>query len=72
MSDAKDLGLGHRPHPLLGHTVMDTATGRTGVLRALAPDPTTDGTAALRAWLAPHGGGPEWTTDPEAIAEADR
>lgn len=75
----REIGLGHRDHPLLGRTVLDTATGRTGVLRAVCPEP--DGTAvctgsAFRpgsgppvAWLAPVGGGVEWTTEPEAIRE---
>ncbi len=62
----KGLGLMHRSHPWLGRTVTDTATGRTGILRAIAPDVDRP---RLVAWLAPVGGGVEWTTDPEALDE---
>lgn len=58
------LGLMHRSHPWLGREVTDTATGRTGVLRAIAPDVDQP---RLVAWLAPVGGGKEWTTDPRAL-----
>lgn len=58
------LGLMHRSHPWLGHEVTDSATGRTGVLRAIAPDGAPP---RLMAWLAPVGGGMEWTTDPKAL-----
>ncbi|MFD1828364.1 hypothetical protein ACFSJS_01640 [Streptomyces desertarenae] len=80
MRAGREVGLGHREHPLLGRTVLDTATGRTGVLRAVCPEP--DGCRAwtgpvLRpgggppvAWLAPVGGGVEWTTALDAIREA--
>ncbi|MCI0385998.1 hypothetical protein [Streptomyces sp. CNQ085] len=76
----RETGLGHRDHPLLGRTVLDTATGRTGVLRAVCPEPD-GGTAVCAvpvfrpgsgppvAWLAPVGGGVEWTTEPDAIRE---
>lgn len=58
--------LQHRSHEWLGRVVEDTATGRTGTLRAIAPD--TDNPRPL-AWLAPVGGGREWTTAPAALAE---
>lgn len=58
------LGLMHRSHPWIGRTVTDTRTDRTGILRAIAPDGKT---ARLVAWLAPVGGGVEWTTDPKAL-----
>nr|WP_155073258.1 hypothetical protein [Streptomyces taklimakanensis] len=71
--------MGHREHPLLGRTVLDTATGRTGILRAVCPEPdsaTVCVAPALRpgsgppvAWLAPVGGGVEWTTELDAIRE---
>ncbi|WP_199185887.1 hypothetical protein [Streptomyces carminius] len=75
----RDIGLGHRDHPLLGRTVLDVATGRTGVLRAVCPLPD-DGAAYLRpevrpgngppvAWLAPVGGGREWTTALDAVRD---
>lgn len=77
MGPGRDLGLGHRDHPLLGHTVVDTATGRIGILRAICPEPTDSeaylkaalkpGDGPLRAWMSPLGGGPEWTTDLAAI-----
>ncbi|MFJ5029518.1 hypothetical protein ACIQB5_15645 [Streptomyces sp. NPDC088560] len=70
------LGLGHHDHRWLRQEVVDTATGRHGILRAIAPD--TDGPQLvtsggrldpkLVAWLAPlGGGGVEWTTDPDLL-----
>ncbi|MFJ7242979.1 hypothetical protein ACIQWB_38505 [Streptomyces olivaceus] len=56
--------LQHRSHEWIGQVVEDTATGRTGILRAIAPD--TDAPRLL-AWLAPVGGGREWTTDPSML-----
>ncbi|MGW7572613.1 hypothetical protein [Streptomyces sp. NPDC054765] len=70
------LGLGHLSHPLLGRRVIDRAHGdRIGVFRALAPDVKAPRVGpALRvpdtppvAWLAPEGGGVEWTTTPDAL-----
>jgi hypothetical protein len=56
----------HRSHPWLGHLVTDSATGRRGILRAIAPE----GTASTPvAWLAPRRGGIEWTTAPENLAD---
>ncbi|ARH92633.1 hypothetical protein [Streptomyces sp. MOE7] len=75
---SRDLGLGHRDHPLLGRRVVDHGHGdRIGVLRAIAPDAKDnpfDLVVAVPdtppvAWLAPPGGGREWTTAPEAIEE---
>lgn len=76
----RELGLAHRSHPLLGCPVIDTATGRTGILRAICPEPTDDaayarqvlrpGNGPLMAWLAPIAGGCEWTTPPDAIRAA--
>ncbi|MFC8856840.1 hypothetical protein ACFT5D_27730 [Streptomyces sp. NPDC057144] len=57
--------LQHRSHRWLGRVVEDTATGRKGILRAVAPDIDTPRTVA---WLAPVGGGREWTTAPGALA----
>ncbi|MCZ9349063.1 hypothetical protein NGM36_04505 [Streptomyces mutabilis] len=57
--------LQHRSHRWIGRVVEDTATGRTGILRAIAPD--TDDSRPV-AWLAPVGGGLEWTTAPSALA----
>jgi hypothetical protein len=62
------LGLGHRSHPWIGRTVTDTRTGRTGILRAIAPDVNRP---RIVAWLAPVGGGVEWTTDPKALDEPE-
>ncbi|MFW6690877.1 hypothetical protein [Streptomyces sp. MAR4 CNX-425] len=80
MSSRLGLGLGHERHPLLGKLVLDRTSGRTGVLRAICPEPETRSawsapaprqTAGPRmAWLVPVGGGVEWTTAPEAIEEA--
>ncbi|MFF6801170.1 hypothetical protein [Streptomyces sp. NPDC012616] len=55
----------HREHPWIGREVEDTATGRRGILRAIAPDynPTHP-----VAWLQPATGGTEWTTAPDALA----
>ncbi|QKV91909.1 hypothetical protein HUT19_09260 [Streptomyces sp. NA02950] len=73
------LGLCHQSHPLLGHLVVDHAhDGRVGVLRAIAPDLTDNRyrlvvmnpDAPPVAWLAPEGGGLEWTTSPDAIEAA--
>ncbi|MGW7385323.1 hypothetical protein [Streptomyces sp. NPDC054794] len=55
----KDLGLEHHDHGLLGRRVLDTATGRIGVLQAIAPDGTSPKPVA---WLRPEDGGIEWTT----------
>ncbi|MER6847034.1 hypothetical protein AB0A81_26500 [Streptomyces flaveolus] len=54
----------HHTHPLLGRPVLDTASGRTGVLQAIAPDGDTPQPVA---WLRPEGGGTEWTTSLRAI-----
>ncbi|GAB2881715.1 hypothetical protein [Streptomyces mayteni] len=62
--DAQGLGLGHVSHPLIGQRVVDTATGRTGTLRAICPESDD---APPVAWLSPPGGGREWTTATEAI-----
>ncbi|MCC5474546.1 hypothetical protein [Streptomyces barringtoniae] len=59
-------GLMHRSHPWLGHMVTDSATGRRGILRAIAPEGTTP---APVAWLAPRRGGIEWTTAPEYLTD---
>lgn len=59
-------GLLHRDHPWIGRNVEDTATGRRGTLRAIAPDSTKP--RPLVAWLLPEGGGIEWTTDPGSLA----
>ncbi|GAA0379900.1 hypothetical protein [Streptomyces blastmyceticus] len=75
MSDWQDLGLGHREHPLLGRLIVDTATGRTGILRAIAPEQVEGirgSRMVTRAWCAPVGGGLEWTVSPDRIAEAKR
>ncbi|WP_435059574.1 hypothetical protein [Streptomyces sp. bgisy060] len=59
------MSLLHQDHPWIGREVEDTATGRRGTLRAIAPD---DGVRPrLMAWLQPPGGGIEWTTDPDAL-----
>lgn len=52
-------GLMHRDHPWMGRDVEDTATGRRGILRAIAPD--IDRPRPV-AWPMPAGGGTEWTT----------
>ncbi|MFB7032205.1 MULTISPECIES: hypothetical protein [unclassified Streptomyces] len=55
----------HREHCWIGREVEDTATGRRGILHAIAPD--TDENTPV-AWLRPIGGGTEWTTYPTALA----
>ncbi|MER7485168.1 hypothetical protein ABTY20_04390 [Streptomyces sp. NPDC126497] len=57
-------GMLHDEHRLLGRLVRGTASGRTGILQAIAPDVGTD---APVAWLRPSGGGIEWTTQTRAI-----
>jgi hypothetical protein len=60
----------HHLHPLLGKPVVDTKTGRVGILRAVCPetfDPAAHRHGPLRAWLIPVGGGQEWTTEPDAV-----
>ncbi len=79
MKAGRETGLGHREHPLLGRTVVDTATGRTGILRAVCPEPDCcrawadpvprPGSDPPVAWLAPVGGGVEWTTALDAVRE---
>ncbi|WP_243762187.1 hypothetical protein [Streptomyces sp. Tu 3180] len=54
----------HERHRLLGRLVRDTVSGRTGVLRAVAPDGDAPKPVA---WLIPRGGGIEWTTPLRAI-----
>ncbi|WP_031087950.1 hypothetical protein [Streptomyces sp. NRRL S-1831] len=54
----------HEPHRLIGRPVRDTVSGRTGVLRAIAPDGDAPNPVA---WLSPAGGGKEWTAPPQAI-----
>lgn len=63
MSTARSLL--HQDHPWIGRNVEDTATGRRGILRAIAPD---DGKPHPVAWLMPDGGGTEWTTSPSMLA----
>ncbi|WP_241740782.1 hypothetical protein [Streptomyces sp. L2] len=63
---ATSTGLMHRSHPWLGHLVTDSATGRRGILRAIAPEDTTPTPVA---WLAPRRGGIEWTTAPENLTD---
>lgn len=58
----------HHTHPLLGRLVRDTASGRSGVLQAIAPDGDTPQPVA---WLRPPGGGTEWTTSLRALIPAD-
>ncbi|MBX7555382.1 hypothetical protein K1Y78_47705 [Streptomyces sp. tea 10] len=58
------MSLLHRDHRWLGRVVEDTATGRRGTLRAIAPEGTSP---CPVAWLLPEGGGTEWTTDPDAL-----
>ncbi|SFD61514.1 hypothetical protein [Streptomyces aidingensis] len=70
MNPGRETSLGHREHPLLGRVVVDAATGRRGVLRAVCPEPVRSGRGALLAWLAPVAGGTEWTTAPENVTEA--
>ncbi|WP_258563042.1 hypothetical protein [Streptomyces phytophilus] len=74
----KNLGMGHQAHPWLGRLVIDTEhDGQVGVLRAVAPDVddirleviTPPHTPPV-AWLAPQGGGVEWTTSLTAIEAA--
>ncbi|MFE0377767.1 hypothetical protein ACFW1M_19750 [Streptomyces inhibens] len=74
------LGLGHWDHPLLGRRVIDRAHGgRSGVLRAIAPDVQDNNPGLMLqvprtppvAWLSPEGGGVEWTTAPDAIEAAE-
>jgi hypothetical protein len=72
VTGGRGLGLLHEAHPLLGKLVMDTGSGRIGILRAIVRDNAGRGTARRRAWLRPEGGGVEWAADPEAITELDR
>ncbi|WP_371100088.1 hypothetical protein [Streptomyces sp. PU_AKi4] len=46
----------HEKHRLIGRPVRDTASGRTGIPQAIAPDVGTDTPVA---WLRPSGGGIE-------------
>ncbi|MFF8732769.1 hypothetical protein ACF073_40845 [Streptomyces sp. NPDC015171] len=69
MSSSADVrSLLHRDHPWIGRNVEDTATGRRGILRAVAPAPDTKRPVA---WLAPTGGGTEWTTSLGALANPE-
>jgi hypothetical protein len=67
VSGGRYLGLGHESHPLLGTLVVDTASGRVGILRAIVQDDPRRRAGLRRAWLRPEGGGVEWTTDPDAV-----
>jgi hypothetical protein len=58
----------HQGHRLIGCCVRDTLSGRTGVLRAIAPDGDNPKPVA---WLRPERGGIEWTTAPEALEAAN-
>lgn len=80
MRAARNLGLLHQGHPLLGELVVDTTHGLVGRLRAVCTEPSEKARAAMRptpgdgspvAWLAPpDGGGREWTTPVERIKKA--
>ncbi|MEU5163837.1 hypothetical protein AB0G74_30075 [Streptomyces sp. NPDC020875] len=61
------MSLLHHDHPWLGLDVEDTAIGRRGTLRAIAPD--SDQRSRVVAWLHPPGGGTEWTTDPDSLTD---
>lgn len=39
MSAERYAGLGHQAHPWIGREVVDTVSGRFGLLRAVCPDP---------------------------------
>ncbi|MET7814220.1 hypothetical protein ABZT26_25655 [Streptomyces sp. NPDC005395] len=54
----------HETHRLIGRLVCDTESGRTGVLRAIAPDGNAPKPVA---WLSPEGGGTEWTTSLRSV-----
>ncbi|MFI8194117.1 hypothetical protein ACIF8T_36165 [Streptomyces sp. NPDC085946] len=54
----------HDRHRLLGHLASGTVSGRTGVLRGVAPEGDAPKPVA---WLLPAGGGIEWTTPIRAI-----
>ncbi|MFE9356359.1 hypothetical protein [Streptomyces olivaceoviridis] len=58
----------HRRHPWIGRAVLDTATGRRGILRAVAPLPNSNSTRPV-AWPRPAGGGREWTTSLGALSD---
>ncbi|MHA6757125.1 hypothetical protein [Streptacidiphilus sp. PAMC 29251] len=66
-------GWGHRQHPLLGRQVEDVATGKLGTLRAVVDTDVPTHTGRPRtvtlAFVAPHGGGQEWTTSPTNVRE---
>ncbi|MFF0723763.1 hypothetical protein [Streptomyces sp. NPDC004134] len=75
---ARDLEMGHQPHPLLHCLVIDTEHGgRVGVLRAVAPDVDDIRLEPIFrvpeappvAWLQEERGGKEWTTPLTAIGE---
>ncbi|WP_367137069.1 MULTISPECIES: hypothetical protein [Streptomyces] len=66
----QDLGLGHQEHPLIGRLVLDSVTGRMGILRAVAPEDNGHGQWTVRGWLAPPAGGREWTAPVDRITEA--
>jgi hypothetical protein len=79
--NAGELGLGHVAHPWLGREVLDTASGKTGILRAVAPEPNDLARRGYLpvapegdpvAWLSPLGGGVEWTTDRKALEVVGR
>jgi hypothetical protein len=72
VTGGRDLGLAHESHALLGRLVLDTRSGRIGILRAVVWEkPAYGRRRRRRAWLRPEGGGVEWTTAPEAIRAVD-
>jgi hypothetical protein len=66
-------GWGHRSHALVGRQVEDVATGKIGMLRAVVDTDVPTHTGLPRrvtlAFLAPPGGGLEWTTSPTNVRE---
>ncbi|MFF3196711.1 hypothetical protein [Streptomyces misionensis] len=66
MSGADGGALLHSTHRWIGREVTDSATGRRGILRAVAPDGDDPRPVA---WLAPVGGGREWTTALGALTD---
>ncbi|MEV6619048.1 hypothetical protein AB0N31_35395 [Streptomyces sp. NPDC051051] len=57
-------GILHERHRLIGRPVRDTVFGRTGLLRAIAPNGDVPRPVA---WLIPAGAGIEWTASVRAI-----
>ncbi len=67
----QDTVVEHLAHPLDGSLVLDTSTGRTGVIsgQQIKRISWSDQVVQRLVWLAPPGGGYQWSADPDGLVK---